>query len=329
MLSLGFMTVRRQLPPLPAIRCFEASARHLSFTLAADELCVTQGAISQQVRKLEDYLGKTLFLRKTRQLELTETGLEYYTVCRYLLEDLEKTTQRIMQKNTTNTLTIQTMPTISVLWLMPRLADFATQHPSIEVRVVSDIRSLNMSTDGIDLAIRVGKLPGQHYPALAPTIDLDLVSHWNGVQSDYLFRDRLVPIMARELYERVGPIRSIAELQKVPLIQNSTRANAWRDWFRAHQANANLEHQQIECGHFYIALQLAQSGQGVALVPDVLLQGYPGHKELIQALPDLALQNSAGAYYLLAHDNSLPRPAVSTFRDWLLGQAEITRNALV
>lgn len=317
------MATRRKLPPLPAIRSFEAAARHRSFTLAADELNVTQGAVSLQVRKLEEFLGKKLFLRLTRRVELTDDGMEYYSVCRAILQDLEHATERLLARNGHDTLTVSTIPTISVLWLMPRLADFASHHPHIEVRVVSDIRPVDLHRDGVDAAIRVGPLPGRRYAANQPAIDLSLLKRWDGIQADYLFDDVLVPVMSRELFDEQGPVSSPEDLLRFPLIHTASRPHAWRDWFSAHNVRLTAAPTALDCGHFYISMRAAHEGKGVAVIPEVLLDGYPGSHELIVPVKPPQRVASAGEYYLLTRETSLQSPAVQHFRDWILGAAKV------
>ena len=319
------MATRRKLPPLSAIRSFEAAARYRSFTLAAEELCVTQGAVSVQVHKLEEYLGKKLFVRMTRKVALTETGAQYYEACRQMLEDLERVTQRIAQQDSHSTLTVGTIPTISMLWLMPRLASFTTEHSNIDVRVVSDIRPIDMQRDCIDAAIRVGRLPGQHYRAIQPAVDLIMVSNWDGIRADFLFDDILVPVMSRTLLAQSGPIKRAQDLLDHPLIHTASRPNAWRDWLRAHDVSSPPTCTAAEYGHFYISLQAAQDGKGIAIIPKVLLDSYPGRNELAMPLADLDPVKSAGAYYLLTSEAETRHPAVPFFRKWIL---DIARQAI-
>ena len=316
------MAKKRKLPPLPAVRSFEAAARHRSFTLAAEELHVTQGAVSLQVRKLEEYLGKKLFVRMTRQVDLTDDGIEYYAACRNILEDLEKATERIVSRDQHATLTVSTIPTISMLWLMPRLTSFASLYRDIEVRVVSDIRPVDMQRDGIDVAIRVGQLPGQHYLRSQPAVDLVMLKRWDGIQADFLFDDILVPVMSRQLLTHPSLISSAQDLLEYTLIHTASRPNAWRDWLRAHDVSLFSKAAEMECGHFYISLQAAQEGKGIAIIPKVLLDGYPGRNELIVPLAHLEPVKSAGEYYLLAHEAELQRPAVKLFREWILSVAK-------
>ena len=310
------------MPPLSAIRSFEAAARHRSFTMAAQELHVTQGAVSVQVRKLEAYLGKKLFVRLTRKVDLTEAGAQYYDACRNTLEDLEKATQRIVSRDVHATLTVSTIPTISMLWLMPRLASFTSQHHNIEIRVVSDIRPVDMQRDNIDAAIRVGRLPGHHYLRSQPAVDLVMVTRWDGIRADFLFDDVLVPVMSKNLLEHSNKITGVKDLLEHPLIHTASRPNAWRDWLHAHDIVLSSTQTETEYGHFFISLQAAQEGKGIAIIPKVLLDGYPGHNELVIPVAYSEPVKSAGEYYLLTHEAEAQRPAVQLFRKWVLDAAK-------
>ncbi|WP_459614713.1 LysR substrate-binding domain-containing protein [Bordetella sp. 2513F-2] len=323
------MAVSRNLPPLPSVRSFEAAARHRSFTLAAEELAVTQGAVSLQVRKLETYLGKKLFIRQARKVELTHAGMQYYEACRRVLAELEHATSRLLSRDRNEVLIVNTLPAIGQLWLMPRLASFSAAHRHIEVRVVSDIRPLDMQADGVDAAIRVGPLAGRHYARNLPGIDLTLVQRWDGVCADYLFDDVLVPVMSRRLLEQGGPVESLKDLLSFPLIHTASRPHAWRDWLQAQGSSLPTQRSGLDYGHFYIALRAAQEHKGIALIPEVLLDGYPGCSELaVPWRPRTALR-SAGEYYLLTHGAGREREAIAIFRDWVLREARATREPCI
>jgi LysR family glycine cleavage system transcriptional activator len=316
----------RRLPPLLATRYFEAAARRLSFTLAAEELCVTQGAISLQIRKLEDFLGAPLFIRHARHIELTGPGLKFYEACHVLLDGLEKAMSELTSPDHQQTLTISTIPTIGTLWLMPRLASFTSQHPDIEVRVVSDIRPADMQSDNIDIALRVGKLPGQRYPDHAPAVDLVMLEKWTDIEADLLFHDIMVPVASKEWYAAQPPIKHVADFKSASLIHTASRPKAWRDWLRAYGVDYTSNGQEPEYGHFYISLGAAQDQKGIALIPEVLLRGYPGRNELKVLLPNVDPIKSAGDYYLLTRTTPRKLAAIQKFRTWVLDEAGKTSS---
>lgn len=313
----------RRLPPLLATRYFEAVARHLSFTQAAEELHLSQGAISLQIRKLETFLDTALFIRHARHIELTETGRLFYHASRTLLDGFETAVDDIMDPNHLQTLTISTIPTISILWLMPRLASFTSQQPHIEVRVVSDIRTVDMHSDNIDVSLRVGRFPGKRYPDNAPAVDLVLLEDWTGIEADFLFTDVLVPVASKQWYATQAPIRHVSDFTSASLIHTASRANAWQDWLRALGVDYTPSGHEPEYGHFYIALGAAQEHKGIALIPQVLLNNYPGRNELAVLLPSgVEPVRSAGDYYLLTKVKSRKSAAIQKFRQWILAEAQ-------
>lgn len=313
----------RRLPPLLATRYFEAVARHLSFTRAAEELHLSQGAISLQIRKLESYLGTKLFVRHARHIELTESGRLFYHACRTLLDGFETAVYDIMDPDHLQTLTVSTIPTIGILWLMPRLASFTSQQPQIEVRVVSDIRTVDMHADNIDVSLRVGKFPGKHYPDKAPAIDLVLLENWTDIEADFLFTDTLIPVASRQWYATQPPIRQVSDFTSAALIHTASRANAWQDWLNALGVAYTRSGNEPEYGHFYITLDAVQEHKGIALIPRVLLNRYPGRNELAILLPNgVEPVPSAGDYYLLTKIKSRKSAAIQKFRQWVLAEAQ-------
>lgn len=169
--------IMRHLPPLTALRALEAAARHNSFTLAAEELGVTQGAVSRQIRSLEAFLARPLFRRFTRRLELSEDGRSYQAVAAAALDEIESATLRLKGGGSRRrVLTISVLPTISSFWLMPRLAAFAQQVPDVELRIVNSIKPVDLQGGTPDAAIRVGPLPGETFAAGQPRIEMQMVA---------------------------------------------------------------------------------------------------------------------------------------------------------
>lgn len=317
---------KRPLPPLNTLRGFDAAARHLSFTLAADELHLTQGAISRQVRDLELALDCQLFRRMTRRIELTPEGEDFARTVRDCLGELERSAQRIGRSRTMRTLTISILPTIASLWLMPRLHLFTQANPGVEVRIISSIEPSNLLAHEADIAIRVGRIPGRRYERGQPRIDLDMVTSWDGVQADELFPDILRPACAPELAGE-AVLEDGRPLVRLPLIHTSSRRHAWPDWLKATggQAIAGTGG-ELEFGHFFMSLDAARQGRGIAIVPDILLAQYDRRAELAMPLPSEL--RSAGEYYLLIHESRLDDPRTQAFRDWILAEAHKARDGL-
>jgi LysR family transcriptional regulator, glycine cleavage system transcriptional activator len=309
---------KRQLPPLNALRGFEAAARHLSFTKAAEELLVTQGAVSRQIRDLEIYLGQTLFRRLIRRIELTEEGSQLFLGIEDVFDEIERAAERCRKRTGSAILTISVLPTIASVWLMPRLHRFTQKHRDIDVRIVSSIEPADLLAHEADIAIRVGRLPGRRYDRHQPRIELEMVTTWAGVHADELFPDNLVPVCRPHLI-RTDPVTA-RDIAAMPLIHTTTRRHAWPDWLRVHDARVMSEGPHPhEFGHFFMSLDAARGGLGVAIVPNFLFCHYEFAGELcVPIRTDVA---SAGEYYLLIHESRLEDPTVMAFRSWLLLEA--------
>ncbi|MGV6873914.1 LysR substrate-binding domain-containing protein [Pseudochelatococcus sp. B33] len=318
------MAARDHLPSLNLLRGFEAAARHLSFTRAADELNVTQGAISRQIRELELFFGKPLFVRMTRKIALTRDGETFFEHVRSALDKIDEATLVILHRPAHRHIKLNILPTLSTHWLMPRLSQFTKDYPGVEVTLVSSIDPVNLADREADIAIRVGPLPGQTYDRLRPRISLNMVTHWSGVVSDELFPDILVPVCAPQLLRgrsRMAP----QELVDLPLIQTTTRPHAWVDWFAAHDLPTGNIDYAMEFGHFFMTLDAARQGIGVAIIPTVIFASYAHRADLVIPLGLEYVKGtpSAGTYQMLTFADELGRPEVQSFRAWIRRQAEL------
>ena len=316
--------MRRRLPPLSTLRPFEATARLGSFTLAAQELSLTQGAVSQQVRNLEDYLGVRLFDRQARRLELSPDGRQFFTASQRALEELERATTRIVARGARETLTLSANPSVATLWLMPRLAAFTTSRPNIDLRLTTSIDAADLHNGGIDVAVRVGKLPGRAYRRDRPRIDLVMTERWDGIVADELFPDALVPVASRQLLAQGPAIASPADLLAYPLIHTVSRQRAWQDWWQAQSLGYSSRPHDLEFGHIFISMQAALEHRGIAIVPELIYhQARSTSPDLVPAwLPPV---RSAGEYYVLTHESQDASPATQAVRQWLIEQAQATR----
>ncbi|WP_210494122.1 LysR substrate-binding domain-containing protein [Microvirga antarctica] len=318
------MMVRRKLPPLGALRAFECAARHLSFTRAGQELLVTQGAISRQVRVLEEFLGARVFVRLTRKIALTEEGARYFERIGRALDDVEVATQDLRGDSRRHVMRISVLPTISSFWLMPRLAAFSQDQLNADVRIINSIEPVDFQAKATDLAIRVGRVPGEEYDASHPRIEMDMVTDWRGVQSDLLFPDILVPVCSPALLQEIGPLNSIDDLSRHRLIHVTTRRHAWHDWLSAHGSAIDPDQNALHFGHFFMAMEAARSGKGIAIVPTVLVRHYEAVRDVVFPFrPDI---RSAGNYHLLFHESRAADPHVNLFRQWLVREASKERE---
>lgn len=311
--------MKRALPPLPALRAFEAAARCLSFTEAAKELSVTQSAISRQVRLLEDHLQRKLFIRLTRKIELTEEGQAYFQAIRSALELVEDATAIAIGRRARTVLTIGVLPSVASLWLMPRLSSFWQQNKDIEIRIVASTEPVDFNAQKIDLAIKAGPLPGKRYRAKQPRFGGEMVQEWRGVRADYLFPDVLTPVCSKRLLEQGPPLKKLSDLRRHRLIHTAIRRRAWQDWLSAHALEFDPLKNALDCGQYFMSLQAAREGQGVSLVPAILIDSFDPQRELVRPFP--ATLASAGEYYLLSPQARAEERAIKRFRNWLLAQA--------
>jgi len=317
--------MRRPYINLGALRGFEASARNLSFTIAAEELRLTQGAISRQVAMLERDLGAVLFKRMTRKIVLTEAGQVFYEAARDALQILTRAAENISTVHSPQTLTVSILPTLGVVWLMPRLHLFTHANPGTEVRIVTSIAPFDPRSGGIDVAIAVGSRPDQGSDKHTPRIDLRMTTAWEDVMAQELLPDTLVPVISRKVGNSLKDLPSSEILNRLPLIHTSTRRHAWPDWLAAHSLPPSASGRRpLEFGHFFMALDAARAGRGVALVPAVLLPDLEYRRQL-QVLSFRHVP-SAGAYHLLIGKAQVANPAVQTFASWLMAESKLLRD---
>lgn len=312
----------RKLPSLNGLHTFEAAARNMSFSLAAEELSVTQAAVSRQIRLLEEDLGVKLFRRLTRAVELTEEGAMLYPVLQESFHQIERVTSRIWGNRGNGILTISVLPTFSVKWLMPRLMNFAELYPEIEVHLINSIKPVNFERDEVDLAIRVGSTNLQTTAQSGPRIDLTMTRSWDGVQVEALMTDELVAVMSPDYFKVHGEILNEANLHSVTLLHIATRPNAWADYFKAIGWSPDLAVAGPAYGHFFMSIQAARDGKGIAIAPHILVEPELASGHLIRAMPQKIA--SAGRYYLLGRQRSWDHGKVKIFRKWL--KAEIATS---
>lgn len=314
----------RRFPSLNALRTFEAAARHLSFSAAADELNVTQAAVSRQIRALEEDLGVRLFKRMTRAVDLTEEGTLLFPPLRDALDQIERASNRIWGNKGSGILTISVLPTFSVKWLMPRLLDFSEKHPDIEVHLVNSIKPVDFEKDEIDLAIRVGTVEAGLKSEGRPRIDLVMARAWAQLQVEALLPDELIAVASPDYIARHGELTEESQAGDVTLINMATRPNAWRDFFKAIRWNVDMRQHSISYGHFFMSMQAAIEGRGIALVPLVLAQGDLAAGLLVPAMHRRI--TSDGLYFLIGRKRSWEQGKVKIFRDWLLQEIKSSND---
>ena len=290
----------RRIPSLTVLQAFEAAARHLSFTRAAVELCVTQSAVSRQIKQLEDGLGQPLFLRSMNRLALTVVGSEYAAAVRKLLCDAESATLALMAYGGRGPLlSLASLPTFGARWLVPRLVNFVDQHPSVQLSMSTYIEPFEFTETGVDAAIHFG------------------TDAWPGATCHRLMGEVAVPVCAPSLSS--VSFEDPAQVAQYPLLQHATRPRAWAEWFAQHGVRNVPALRGMRFDHFYAVIQAAIAGLGVALLPRFLVDKEIASRELIVMAPQEL--RSEGAYWLVYPESRSHLPAVRCFRDWLLGVA--------
>jgi DNA-binding transcriptional LysR family regulator len=293
-----------RLPPLDLLLGFEAAARRLSFTLAAQERFVTQSAISRQVKALEDDLGVALFVRRHRALELTADGQRLQRSCGALLEQLRATVAQIRQRERREVLALTTTPGLASLWLIPRLPLFARDHPGIDVRIDAGLQARDLEREGFDIAIR--------YQALGDARDAAL------------FGESLLPVCSPALRRHGPPLRCAADLAQHTLIELDPRPgegmpSEWQTWLQA-AGQPELEPVSVASFNSYgEAIAAALAGQGVALGRRPLVDALLRSRRLLA--PFGGERSSERGYVLLLASAARQRPAVQALAQWLQQQA--------
>ena len=288
----------RQFLPLNGLRAFEASARHLSFTRAAIELCVTQAAVSQQVKVLEKRLGVSLFQRLPRGLKITAEGEALLPTVTSSFDQMATTLDRIEAGQVRELLFLGVVGTFAVGWLLPRLKEFQKQHPFIDVRVSTNNNRVDMAAEGLDFAIRFGQ------------------GSWHGTDAFRLFEAPLSPLCTPKLAETLKPP---ADLVEATLLR-SYRSDEWSTWFAAAgvapatQVNAGIVF-DTSLGMMEAALQ----GLGVALAPPSMFSRHLASGAIIQPFP---VTISLGSYWLTRLQSKPQTSAMLAFSDWMLTHAE-------
>ncbi|WP_026374647.1 transcriptional regulator GcvA [Aestuariibacter salexigens] len=291
----------RRLPPLNALKAFETAARHLSFTRAADELFVTQAAVSHQIKALEEFLGMKLFLRKNRTLLLTEEGQTYFLDLKDIFQNLQESTERLLAKGAKGTITVAMPPSFASQWLVPRIHQFSASNPDIDVRIKAVDFDDGFLNDDIDVAVYFGR------------------GRWSGLHADPLHREYLTPLCSPLLFQSDKPLDSLDDLKHHVILHDSNR-NAWKRWIKHFDVNGVNVNQGPIFSHSMLVLQAAALGQGIALASTLLAKPELDSGRLIQ--PFEHRLESKEAYYLVCQQAQADMAKIATFREWILSQVE-------
>ena len=290
-----------RLPPLNALRAFEASARQLSFTRAAEELFVTQAAISHQIKSLEEHLGIKQFMRKNRSLLLTEEGQSYYLDIKDIFNSIHDATERLLARGAKGAITVSLQPSFAIQWLVPRLNAFNALHPEIDVRIKAVYQAENSLTEDVDIAIYYGR------------------GRWADIQADKLHTEYLIPVCSPLLLNGKKPLEKVEDLSQHTLLHDTSRRD-WKRWFKqVGVKGGNLNHGPI-FSHSTMVMQAAIYGQGVALAYSVLAKPDIDSGRLVCPFNDVLV--SKNSYYIVSRESQVDIGKIVAFREWMLETAK-------
>ena len=285
----------RRLPPLNSLRAFEAAARHMSFTRAAAELNVSQAAVSQQIKLLEQRLGEMLFRRRHRGLALTDIGQAYLPSVRAAFDRLERATEQLFESGGARVLSVRVSTSLATLWLVPRLSLFQAAHPAIEVHLITAKHYDEFTGENVHMEIRHGH------------------GEWSGMRADLLLGEELFPVCHPSLLE------GDAELADQTLLHVIGYDEDWHMWLRAAGAGHIDPTRGLQFDTSVTALQAAVDGLGVALGRTPLVAGELAAGNLVA--PFQVAVPGDRAYYLVCREDDAERPRIAAFRHWLLAEA--------
>lgn len=313
-------TPRRRPLSLTNLRAFEAVARRLNFSEAAEELFVTQSAISRQIKSLEDELGVPLFVRGTRHVELTQSGQQLLRSVDPWLARLDASVRQIREQNSRRRVNITTFASFASMWLLPRIEAFQSKHPDIDIRVSAHDALSDLDDPEVDLALRyIG--PRQAPPGAVR-----------------LFGEVLTPVVSRQLMEQIQrgeapPLAEPADLARHTLAEeddnrSSTEYLSWRHWL-ARQGHPGLQPRRwLYLNFTYQQVQAALAGQGVALARVALTSEALARGELVEPFGTSGRIDSPFAYWMAVPPHARHRPEVRQFSEWVIAQAAVTCRAL-
>ncbi|MEL7371787.1 MAG: transcriptional regulator GcvA [Myxococcota bacterium] len=299
------------LPSLSALRAFEAAARHLSFTRAAEELHVTQAAISHQVKALEDELSCTLFLRLSRRVALTEEGRLLAAAATEAFTRIESGLEAVGRAGQSGVVNVSVSPSFAVKWLVPRLDKFRQEHPDIDVRISANDRMVDPVREKVDLCIRYGS---GRYPKLETT---------------RLLTDQVFPVCSPQLLASGPKLEKAEDLVNHVLLQDEMMKHDplrpdWTKWFAAAGVNGVDTSRGFSFSHASMMLDAASAGQGVALGRSTLVADDVASGRLVRLF---TTSFTCGFGYYIAVPKGVPLgPRIQAFRDWLLQEAQITEE---
>ncbi|WP_100639133.1 transcriptional regulator GcvA [Marinobacter salexigens] len=292
----------RQLPPLNALRTFEASARNGSFAAAGKELFVTASAVSHQIKTLEDYLGVQLFSRSGRTVELTPAGQQYLVSVKHALNEIEVATHRLTASKETNVVQISVAPNFLTRWLMPRMSRFREMFPDIELQINASVGLLDFNQSSTDMAVYYGG------------------GEWDDIEVFFLQKVLLVPVCSPKLLESGHPLQVPGDLRHHTLIYVSTRMWEWESWFQVAGSEYITPKDSLQLSSSQLTTAAAQESLGVALADLTLTSREISSGNLVVPF-DIPL-DTRKAFYLVHQKNRPLTVAMKAFKEWLITEIQ-------
>ncbi|GLU35139.1 transcriptional regulator [Trinickia caryophylli] len=280
-----------------ALKAFESAARHLSVKLAAEELCVTPGAVSQMIKALEQHLGVRLFEREKRGIYLTRAGREYLPSIRNAFRQIAEASRRVMETADDGVLTVSVTPFFASAWLVPRMATFQQAHPDLDLRIVTGTSLVDFSRSGVDVAIRHG------------------LGRYSGMRCDRVLTVEMVAAAAPGLVERFGLPAGPADLARWPHVHDADR-KAWSLWFERNGVDEVGPPRGPSFDDAGLLLKAVLSGQGAGLLPAALVDEEMASRRLVRLVAATYIEELA--YYLVCPEGTQDRAKVAAFREWIL-----------
>lgn len=295
---------RKLLPSSSALAAFDSVARLGSFSLAADELSLTQGAISRQVMSLEEQLGVRLFERGARGVSLTTEGRTYAKAIGAALGEIRAASLQLMTKTHGSVLNLAMLPTFGTRWLLPRIPDFVDSHPEITINFATRIGQFDFEREGIDMAIHIGQ------------------PDWPAAESTFLMPEMVAPVCSPAFLAE-HPITAAQDIADFPLLHMASRPGAWDHWFQS-LGIVTAPSKGMRFEQFSSVAQACIAGLGIALMPLFLIEVELKAGQIVQAFPHQV--RSPSSYYAVAPVSRSNHVPVKLFREWLLGQVEHYRQ---
>jgi DNA-binding transcriptional LysR family regulator len=297
------------------LRAFEAVARHLNFRAAAEEMALTQSAVSRQIQSLEEEVGVGLFLRHTRAVELTGAGAQLLLAVQQSLPRIDGAVRQIRQNAGRKSVSLTTFASFASMWLIPRLEAFQRDNPEIDIRIDASDVALDMDIADVDIALRYG--PAENMPKGALR----------------LFGENITPVASPWLIKSNPPIKAAADIARFTLIEagDAHRTHlewlTWRRWFEVNDMPRTQPRRWLYFNYAYQMVQAALTGQGVVLARSSLIAESLANGDLVEVLPHHRM-DSPMAYWLITGPRNALRPEIQAFCEWLEGQAATTRETI-